>query len=107
MTTRDFCYWLQGFFEVSDTKDINAKQTEIIQRHLNLVFVHDIDPSMGDKDHQDKLNAVHNNKSTLQELGDKYSFVVTDSRHGPCPHKGWKLSSLHGWYDPEHGVPRC
>ena len=59
MQSRDFCYWLQGFFEVSGAKEISAEQTEMIKNHLNLVFVHEIDPAMGDKKHQEKLNAVH------------------------------------------------
>jgi hypothetical protein len=52
MTGRDFCYWLQGFFEISenledDIKDIKLtdKQVKIIRSHLNLVFTHEIDPS--------------------------------------------------------------
>ena len=60
MTSRDFVYWLQGFFEVSDSKELNEKQTQIVKNHLNLVFKHEIDPSMGDKKHQDELNKIHN-----------------------------------------------
>lgn len=59
MLSRDFAYWLQGFFEISDAKSLDEKQTEQIKKHLHLVFVHDIDPSMGDANHQAKLNAVH------------------------------------------------
>ena len=113
MTTRDFCYWFQGFLEITGANEIKADQVEMIQRHLNLVFVHDIDPTMGDEEHQALLNAIHNTiavntpKPTLQELGEKYNFQVADGRHGPCPHPGWKLSSIHGWYDPKDGPPRC
>lgn len=39
---------------------INSDQAKMIQDHLALVFVHEIDPSMGDKKHQDKLNSIHN-----------------------------------------------
>jgi len=59
MTSRDFAFWLQGFFEISDVNSIDAKQTEMIKKHLSLVFIHDIDPSMGDKQHQQKLNQAH------------------------------------------------
>lgn len=59
MTSRDFCFWLQGFFEVQKPLEINAEQTEMIKRHLNLVFVHDIDPSMGPEEQQAKLNSIH------------------------------------------------
>lgn len=60
MTSRDFCFWLQGFFEINgDTNEITTEQSQIIQRHLSLVFAHDIDPSMGDQSVQDKLNDLH------------------------------------------------
>ena len=62
MTSRDFTYWLQGFFEVSNAETITKEQTEVIKKHLNLVFKHEIDPSMGDVEHQNKLNEIHNTK---------------------------------------------
>jgi hypothetical protein len=62
MTSRDFCYWLQGHFEINNAKTLNAKQTEMIKRHLNLVFKHEIDPSMGSKKHIAKLRKVHSPK---------------------------------------------
>lgn len=59
MTSRDFVYWLQGFFEISEAKDLGPKEVEIIRRHLNMVFKHEIDPSMGDEKHQKVLNETH------------------------------------------------
>lgn len=47
MTSRDFCYWLQGHFEISKCKELDQPQTEMVKRHLALVFKHEIDPSMG------------------------------------------------------------
>jgi hypothetical protein len=45
MQSRDFCYWLQGFFELSDNPDrLSAEQVEMIKRHLALVFAHEIQP---------------------------------------------------------------
>lgn len=38
---------------------MNAEQVSMVKRHLALVFVHEIDPSMGDKAQQDKLNKIH------------------------------------------------
>lgn len=38
MTSRDFAYWLQGFFEISKANEITAEQTVMIKNHLNLVF---------------------------------------------------------------------
>lgn len=62
MTSRDFAYWLQGYFEISDVKTIGEKETEIIKKHLNLVFKHEIDPSMGDEKHQQELNNIHSSQ---------------------------------------------
>ena len=44
MNTIDFCFWLQGCFEVNDLKELNETQTKIVKDHLNLVFKHEIDP---------------------------------------------------------------
>jgi len=97
MTARDFCYWLQGTFEVASLEELNKEQTQTVKNHLNLVFVHEIDPSMGDEKHQAKLNEIHHANSSDSE----------NHGHGSQPQIGWKLSSLHGWYDPNEGIPRC
>lgn len=60
MTSRDYCFWLQGWFELNNPTTINAAQTELMKQHLNLVFKHEIDPSMGNQAHQDVLNEIHN-----------------------------------------------
>jgi hypothetical protein len=60
MTSRDFCYWLQGLLELGEVTEFNSKQVEILKNHLAMVFVHEIDPSFGDKQHQNKLNHLHN-----------------------------------------------
>lgn len=39
---------------------LNREQVEVIQKHLALVFKHEIDPSMGNQEHQGKLNEIHN-----------------------------------------------
>lgn len=59
MTSRDFCYWLQGHFEIAGGGALSADQAAMIQRHLAMVFKHEIDPSMGGKEHQQELNAAH------------------------------------------------
>jgi hypothetical protein len=38
MNERDFCYWLQGFFEVSASEKLTEEQVLIIKEHLQLVF---------------------------------------------------------------------
>lgn len=62
MTSRDFCYWLQGYIELQSAAALPAfteQQTHKIKAHLAMVFKHDIDPSMGDKKHQDDLSLLH------------------------------------------------
>lgn len=65
MKSVEFCYWLQGFFEIStasssiELQGLTKDQTEMIKEHLQLVFVHEIDPSYP-KEQQDELNQVHN-----------------------------------------------
>jgi len=40
MTTREFCYWLQGYFELDGdlSEGINPHRAKIIRQHLELVF---------------------------------------------------------------------
>lgn len=61
MTSRDFVYWLQGYFEVSGVKSVGEVETQQIRNHLNLVFKHEIDPSIdgGDPKKQQELQEVH------------------------------------------------
>jgi hypothetical protein len=43
MQSRDFCYWLQGFFELSgDDATISAEQAAMIRRHLDMVVHSDL-----------------------------------------------------------------
>lgn len=70
MKSRDFCYWLQGFFEISptsDKKDLNERQVNLIQQHLALVFKHEIDPQAGSTEHQAQLNEIHT--QPVQQFG--------------------------------------
>jgi len=61
MNSVDFCYWLQGYFEISEAKTVNAAQVEIIKNHLNLVFKHEIDPIRESETiaTKEELNAAH------------------------------------------------
>lgn len=43
MKSRDFCYWLQGLFELGKPITLDQTQVELIKRHLALVFKHEID----------------------------------------------------------------
>jgi len=65
MTSRDFAFWLQGFFEITGTNKIDEGQAEIIKNHLNLVFKHEIDPSLNgskSKEEVQDLQDIHDGK---------------------------------------------
>ncbi len=59
MKSRDFCFWLQGYLEITNHshEGLSADQLKVISNHLNLVFKHEIDPSMSDP--TGKLQEVH------------------------------------------------
>ena len=62
MSSRDFAYWLQGFFEISGSNILDVGQVEMIKNHLNLVFKHEIDPSLNEgktKEEVQELQDVH------------------------------------------------
>ena len=67
MTSRDFCYWLIGFFELSDANTpLTEKQVQTIKNHLKLVFLHEIDPSYSDDPTVQKIfQNIHDGKKPL------------------------------------------
>ena len=75
MKAVEFCYWLQGYFEIRmdgypSEHIITNEQAVIIRNHLALVFKHDIDPMAGgSKEYQDELQEIHDGTSTKGKLG--------------------------------------
>lgn len=69
MKSVEFCYWLQGFFELNESHNLTltGHQVEVIKNHLNLVFVHEIDPSYP-KEQQNKLNKIHSGDLAMESL---------------------------------------
>ena len=61
MESVDFCNWLKGFLEIAEPEQITEAQVECIKKHLAMVFIYEIDPSMGDDKVQQKLNEAHDN----------------------------------------------
>jgi hypothetical protein len=88
MTSRAFCYWLQGYFELSDEeKEVNAAkaltvhQTDLIRRHLAMVFAHEIDPEMGGPAEQKTLNDLHDPlKEALKQHNKMNPYLPTKYR---------------------------
>lgn len=58
MRANDFCYWLQGFFEVAKPVEVSPEQVEMIKRHLAMVFYADLDNKFP-KEQQVKLQSLH------------------------------------------------
>lgn len=44
MESKSFIYWLQGYFEISESDSLTDKQINIIQKHLDMVFKYDENP---------------------------------------------------------------
>lgn len=90
MTSRDFCFWLQGHFELNPGAPMTAEQVDMVKRHLALVFKHEIDPAMGGPEKQAELNVTHAGK---------------ESDPNPCP-----SPHMEPWQQPHRpgkNVMRC
>ena len=59
MKATEFCYWLQGLFEMAEPVALTEKQTQLVKAHLAMVFKHEIDPSYGTPEAQAALNQIH------------------------------------------------
>jgi hypothetical protein len=52
MISRDFVYWLQGFFEISeatgdvDAVTLTAAQADMVRKHLSLVVEYETNPTL-------------------------------------------------------------
>lgn len=89
MTPREFCYWLQGVFEIGKLDSLDEEQTKIVKDHLNLVFVHSIDGP----DPTGALQAAHDGKKLLTE-DDKKELEQ-------------KISGISHMIKPGSGLARC
>ena len=67
MNAVDFCFWLQSYFEISGNSEINKEQSKIIQDHLTLVFIHEIDPLRESQTSatKEELNSSHSGNDPL------------------------------------------
>jgi hypothetical protein len=66
MNSRDFCFWMQGFFEIHNPTTLTQEQVTVIRNHLNMVFHHEIDPSFGGPQNQQALNQIHSGSKPEQ-----------------------------------------
>ncbi len=71
MTSTEFAYWANGYFEISeDVTEINERRLSIIKAHLDLVFKYDKQPSKFIHWLKGFLDGVNTNSLT-PELTDK------------------------------------
>ena len=87
MRADQFCYWLKGYFELLDAvknqddgpivqmDTLFRDQVEIIKNHLNLVFLHDIDPK------QDKESGI--DPEVSQAVHDGFQIYPQGSPFNP------------------------
>jgi hypothetical protein len=59
MSARDFCIWLREHLSTGDAQALTGAETAAMRQRLSQVFLHDIDPAMGDTAHQAMLNRIH------------------------------------------------
>jgi|GEM_PF-1619793 hypothetical protein len=84
MTAREFCYWLQGYYELGGSTELNANQLGTIKNHLAMVFKHEIDPSAGSPEHQTALSQLHNGQ--FENLEDVVKKIIQENPAPPHSH---------------------
>jgi hypothetical protein len=62
MKAAEFCYWLQGYFELSEKSALSEEQGEMVKRHLGLVFKHELDAP----DPTGELQALHDGTAPIK-----------------------------------------
>lgn len=78
MQSRDFVFWLQGFFELTDTQTLTSNQIALIKAHLDLVFKHD--PSIPRKQMEHPVIPITPAASYPDFFGPNYNpadYIVT------------------------------
>jgi len=115
MTPQEFCYWLQGYFEVSGNETLTPEQVKMVKEHLQLVFRKEtvsVVVKMPEPGKPDKNNDTFT-KGGLQEA---YRKWVTESAKGntimtchtnvPSPQyqiTSWPFGQTKEEYFKEHG----
>ena len=83
MNAQDFCFWLQGMFELTNTKTLSKQQVEIIRNHLQLVFTK-VTPDVDiEKENDDGLSSGDILKILDKIKDDTEPYVYTDEQKMP------------------------
>jgi hypothetical protein len=82
MTPENFCYWLQGYFEVQDPTnagcdDLDHEQVGMIRKHLALVFEHVTAPAVPSSRTltAEEVRAAEKDGKSLAEALKGYSLI--------------------------------
>jgi hypothetical protein len=75
----EFCIWLKSVLDARKSDALTAPETALIRERLSKVFRHEIDPEMGDEDHQALLNNIHSGCPGVAEAVSPRAFT-----EGPC-----------------------
>lgn len=70
MTSDNFAYWLQGFFELTGTNQLSEKQVRMIKEHLQLVF-NKVTPDHNETENEPENAHVTFKGKVLSELSDE------------------------------------
>jgi hypothetical protein len=66
MNERDFCYWLQGFFEIHESNEVDEKQIQIIKDHLKTVFEKVTPDRSAEQVKEDALKAIEAARKSME-----------------------------------------
>lgn len=84
MESKSFVYWLQGYFEISGSKEgLKKEQVDVIKKHLNMVFFHEIDPSYKDSS---ELSKIHIGNNHINNDAQEYQYHDGDASLHPDYH---------------------
>lgn len=109
MKATEFCYWLQGYFEMTDpVAQLEPWQVDLVRKHLNMVFIHDIDPSYP-VEQQDALEKAHGAVCGVEPSPVKSSGILPSIDWPPLQNPPFNpnsiLSGIH--QNPFDGILRC
>lgn len=80
MNANDFCYWLHGLFELTETNSLSKTQTQIIKDHLALVF-NKVTPDRTEvsipEDRIYELEAGESLPQILKDKGESLDDIIT------------------------------
>lgn len=78
MTPDQFCYWLQGYFEISGSTKLNKEQVDVIKEHLSLVFNKVTTKKIQLNDFKDYINPkVNDDQAWIVPFGFNTDTVVS------------------------------